>query len=245
MTLRYIYQGADFSRAAVGRNARMVSNRAGMVGEYLPGRDAITSAFNLANPQLPLTIVGTPGFDRRHANLDAKRYLSTGVYDSAELTLLAVCRVINGSTAPIFITFNGGNADSYLSLIVGDAGIPKLQTADAGGSRSEQAGFYLPDPKSDWVVLAARTSGTDNYVAKIDLFRGGKRVATSGGPTGKTRVVDPIAPICIGSAHGLDTFAGPTSIAGAYIRHVALTDAELLADVVEVTALMATFGITA
>jgi len=239
--VRHVYQGANFAASGLGRSARLTEHRTDLVGEYLFGRDVNTSVPNLANPDLPLIVHGTPTFDARAATLAQANWFDTQILDSQELTLLTVV-ALAGATAPLITNYDGANVTAVTSLHVSSNSIQGLA---CGTDNAQQvlSSRSMATPTTDFRIICMRTTGAANFVGRIDQFKAGVREGGTTTNSTKTRKVVTDKAFAIGSSRGSNGFAGATTVAAAAIWHGYLSDADLLAVAQEITAGLDAVGI--
>lgn len=236
-TVRNIFTGINAASRALGRSERLISapRRDALVGEYLFGRDASTSRFNLTGGP-NLAFVGSPVFSPRYALFSQTAWADTGLYDTADVTLLVVSSQVS-QTAPLIGNYNGANSSdtTTFNLTGGDLQGFAVGTDNAAQTASTRA----RTPVTDFTVKVLRVSGGANFAIRVDEFRQGAKVGGTAVTTGKTRKVTTSQPFAIGSSRGASDFGGNVYVAGAAIWSRALTDSELLAEAAAISAKMA------
>lgn len=231
--------GADFSGKNLGRVLKLTTDRTGLVGEYILGRNAKASAYNGANPDLPALIVGAPVYKASYCTLSRYNYLNTLLLDAAEVTLLAIGSSAGNSSYIGQFGIAGGGATTHLW---GDnSGVNGYSTGNT--SNVQAASPWSPARGAGFRGLAFRSVGATNFKSVVDQFYSAVRTGKTETTSTQTKLVHPTKTFAIGSPHGGATFAEAVNIAGALIWHKALTDAELLAAYLEARAALAPRGI--
>lgn len=237
---------ADYSGANAGRVLALTTDRAGLVGEFLFGRNQATSVFNSASDGAAGGVMhGTVAYDDHFLDdFGDAAWLDTGVGDAATLTVLVVSKPAANAS---FICYAG----------TGTAGGAQLALYRVGGGLTWQhcnasnvtTGLVVATgtptaPDTDYRGLAGRTNGLVNPPMKVDEFKGGVRTQGASITGSATRVLD-TRPILIGTI-GAGVFSGgEADFAAALIWHRYLSDAELLAAYIEARATLALLGIPA
>ncbi len=242
-TVRITVPGADFSSRNLGRVLKLTTDRTNLVGEYILGGNLAASKYNGANPDLPMSVVGTPTYSDGHVTLGQNNWFDTFIQDAAELTMMLIADA--ASTGSIYLgNFNGLNTVDCILLYKNNSNIVAQSSASDGTTQTLDSSVSGTGANTDFRGLAMRTVGSTDYVSKLDHFKGGVRAA--GGSqtnTGKTREVQSTPTFAIGSSRGNAFFPGPVNVAAALVWHRALTDAELLAAYLEVRSVMAGRGV--
>lgn len=221
---------ADYSERNIGRAIQLTADRTNLVGEYLFGRNFNTSKPNSAAPANPLSTVGTHTYGTRKVTMSgASNRLELNVPDAQELTVLVIASAANN--CQFLGSFNGSNSTDCAALLRPTGGI-QGQVAAADNTAVTTTAIAVSGTASEPRGVAMRTTGSADFVIKVDQFKAGARINGVSEPkAGKTRKVSSNtfrigAPTTfyIGS---FDTYA-------ALIWHRALGDVELLAAYQEV-----------
>lgn len=221
----------DASGNRIGRKAWLSPIRNGLTGEYVLTRNNTSSKVNPASAFAPqLTINGAPDYGVSifaGAGLSQDNWYDTGLRDSQELTLAVAFKAPIGSSV-LFGNFNGGNAPLNTSLLFLGGSVAGLASSTG---ESVQTDPVAVDASADWTIAMMRTTGTDDFTVKVDLFKAGARIGGNVKAAVSARRVDTTVPFAIGSARGTDglgSYNGSARylLAAAYSR--ALSDDEAL-----------------
>lgn len=235
-----VFPDRNFGAVAFERDERMISPayRSVAVGEFLFGRDAPTSAFNVAVPGQRGTLIGDPVFGARYAELGVDGYLETGVPDQAELTIIAVMRFIALGGAWLCTQYGLGSSP-FTDFDISAYTVRGI-TANASGPNSE-ASVDATARDTAWQTVAMRVTSGTGYTTKLDVFRAGARLGGTSVTSSATRGVG-AGQFAVGSAHGTQD-VGVFALAGITILNTVPSDAALHAEAVAIGARMAAWGI--
>jgi len=244
--------GADFSANAIGFIPPVAS---GLVGWFQMGGTLSQSLRNLAPGGDDASAVGSPTVSASYISCDGLvDYLTTGIDETAGLTLIAVGRatgdVLTPETRPAFIGNYGAGGVNR--------GVMLYATASVGPDAAalNSAGAYL-DAGVDAQYLAPLQTEVDltafRFMSASFEPGGNQRTATRTPGTGEVieRVLDRStltrmvrdAPIWIGGTPGNNSH-GPCDVAFAAIYSRAITAAEENTLYTDIKARMAARGIT-
>ncbi|KEX91598.1 hypothetical protein HA62_23365 [Pseudomonas putida] len=190
----------------------------GLEGAYLFGDGLNQVGRNYAPGKSNAMVSGGPVAGGGFASFGSG-YLNTGISETADMTIISVCRDSSGFADP-----QPGFVGNNISLVAGGVA---LATGSGGAALRGQA---VKDALSDYATVAATTSNfvlvayraRSSVASQIsNLTSGVSAVAASTG----VRTIDP-SPILVGRLPSLN-FQGPNDQAVCLIYSRALTDAEL------------------
>lgn len=242
MPLNLTVTGADFSANNLGRVVKLTSDRTGLVGEYIFGRNRATSLINGVDGGITPTVNVDPTYGDHRASVDAatSKYFNTLVADADDLTLALVLAYPANAYASrtLFGTGVGHKLNMYATASPG----VRLQVVATDATAPEAVLAAPQAPLTDFRMLTGRINGPTNISLEVDEFKGGERVQNVLVETVKSRVPD-TTPIAIGTLLNTTTYALGYDVAAALIWHRTLSDAELLAAYLEVREVLGGMGI--
>lgn len=233
--------GGNFGAVNVGRHIQLTANRTGLLGEYLIGRDAVTSIPNSADPTKPLSALGTHTYAARKDTVAGLlNYYETGLADPADLTVLMIASAANN--CQYMGSFTGANGTDATTMIKATSGL-QVQTSNSDNTNSTTTVQTIFGTAAEPRGVAVRLSGSADYVVKSDQFKGGVKVTgVSETKTGKTRKLSSTT-LRIGAPATGASYIGSVDFLAGFVWSRALSDAELLAVYQEAFAFYADLGI--
>lgn len=211
--------GVDFSQNALG--GVLTSLRSGLIGEYLFGGNLTESRKNWANAAQPLTDIGSPTIGSNYADLGATGF-STGLFESENITMIAIGYGTASNFASFVTNFNGSNGGQSSGIFVHASTDLLYCQAHSTDGTNQNITLALAQPDADYRFVAGRISSGTNYAQKLDQFKAGAHTFNHQ-TIAKTRVGNTVHPLKISAG-----FTEPVRMAGALIYNRVLSDAELL-----------------
>lgn len=241
--LRIALAAANFGAANIGKSP-ILTDRTNLVGEYFFGRDNPTSIVNMADTTKPLTLIGSATYAARAATITGVGvYYETGLADAAALTILSVAS-FGGTSVQLAGSFSGSNGTDATCLLRNGSSQLFAQVPAVSGIQTTTV-FANTTPATDLRGVALRTSGTTDFVVKVDEFKANARIqGVAETKTGQTRKVSATT-LRLGAPASGSTYVSSQSIAFVGIWQRAMTDGELLAAYQQVYAQLAAWSVAA
>jgi hypothetical protein len=207
----------------------------GLVGWFTFDTDASRFGVNRVLGASAAVVFGAPTAYATHGRFKGNvNYINTGIKETTEMTLIAVCRAVSVPTGAadgiIFVGNIGGSAitPGYEGLSAFGVSIymstPDVLSGSAcrdngSGSTTSAGATISNEVQTDWAIRAVITAQVGGTIVK-NLTQGtsGKRDSTA------TRVLSD-APFLIGSAP--TSYTGESDISAVAVYSVALTDDEI------------------
>jgi hypothetical protein len=247
MPLNLMVTGADYSASNIGRVIKLTTNRTGLVGEYLFGRNRATSLVNgVDGGTIPSVPVADPTYGDHVASMDASanKYINSGLSDADKITIAVVCAF--PASAYVNRTLAGFGVGKSLNIYSGPSSSFGLATQ---ATDATQPACGLPAaptaPLTDPRMIVSRVDGPTNFSLNIDEYKNGGRTQGSGlVTTVKNRLAEATTKLSFGSLPSTGSFALGFDEVAALVWHRYLSDAEVLAMYLEVRTVLATMGKT-
>jgi hypothetical protein len=245
---------ADFSAAGLGRALQLTTNRNGLVGEFLFGRNLATSRINSAGLKANAAeaLIGTaqapapaPIYGDHQVELGNGAGIDTGVVATPTQTIMLVATVasVDADQLPAIAILHGASFGDPARANMG------IQAPSINFSVSADGNAVLPAKPSGAFTapraLVSRIGGlAAGSVTKLDEYMGGVR--TQGGSSAITNARPaPTYTTVIGNSNTLaagGAFQARLRYTSALIWSRMLTDAEVLAAYLELRMVLAQMG---
>jgi hypothetical protein len=243
MAQALIVSGQNFIGAGLGRALRLTSDRASLVGEFILGRDAATSAYNSAYDGAPnATAIGSLTYGDHFANPAGANYFRTMILGAENMTMMAVVAPGADANSEIYLASSSNAVNSWY-LAGFSSNQPALSVINAASSAQQLlANAAQSTPYTDFRAIAGRVGGLSAWSMELDEFKGGTLVQNKSSTATGSRSVDSQV-FCIGSIGGASTFNAAKNISAVLFWHRLLSDAELLAAYLEARNTLGRMGI--
>ncbi len=192
----------------------------GLEGAYLFGEGASQMPFNYAVDKPDATVIGAPGAGSGFATFSENGYLDTGIAETAEMTIITVCRDNTGTGDPV-PAFVGNHLNTTLggvAIFHNNTGL-QAQAQAVKANASDVAAVALANGYT-WAMLAHRPKN-----AAPSLMANLTTGASGSSPSSGARTVY-AAPIWIGRIPN-NSYKGLNDQVACLIYSRALSDVEL------------------